>query len=119
LGTFSSSSIGRPCVPSNSWLWTSTSVFAMPQHSLTRDSYIRVLSAKSCWCMQWCQRLEADYGMDPRVWQSLDESCFHIHSVSLCLFTWELSPLMFVDINDQLLLLSVILILVVLVYVCL
>ena len=22
--------------------------------------------------MQWCQRLEADYGMDPWVWQSLD-----------------------------------------------
>ena len=22
--------------------------------------------------MQWCQRLEADYGMDPRIWQSLD-----------------------------------------------
>ena len=22
--------------------------------------------------MQWCQRLEADYGMDPQVWQSLD-----------------------------------------------
>jgi hypothetical protein len=22
--------------------------------------------------MQWCQRLETDYGMDPRVWQSLD-----------------------------------------------
>jgi hypothetical protein len=25
-------------------------VFARPWHSLTRDSYIRVLSAKSCWC---------------------------------------------------------------------
>jgi hypothetical protein len=22
--------------------------------------------------MQWCQRLEADYGMDPWIWQSLD-----------------------------------------------
>jgi hypothetical protein len=22
--------------------------------------------------MQWCQRLEADYRMDPRIWQSLD-----------------------------------------------
>ena len=22
--------------------------------------------------MQWCQCLEADYGMDPRIWQSLD-----------------------------------------------
>jgi hypothetical protein len=38
LRTFSSSSIGGH---SNSWLWASTSVFARPQHSLTRDSYIR------------------------------------------------------------------------------
>ena len=37
-----------PCNPSNSWLWASTSVFARSWHSLTRDSYIRVLSAKSC-----------------------------------------------------------------------
>jgi hypothetical protein len=37
-----------PCDPSNSWLWSSTSVFARPRHSLTRDSYIWVLSAKSC-----------------------------------------------------------------------
>jgi hypothetical protein len=22
--------------------------------------------------MQWCQRLEADYGIDPWIWQSLD-----------------------------------------------
>jgi hypothetical protein len=27
--------------------------------------------------MQWCQRLEADYGVDPRVWQSLDGPSFH------------------------------------------
>jgi hypothetical protein len=33
-----------PCDPSNS----PTSVFARPRHSLTRDSYIWVLSAKSC-----------------------------------------------------------------------
>jgi hypothetical protein len=26
--------------------------------------------------MQWCQRLEADYGMDPRIWQSLDGPSF-------------------------------------------
>jgi hypothetical protein len=32
----------------NSWLWASTSVFARSRHSLTRDSYIWVLSAKSC-----------------------------------------------------------------------
>jgi hypothetical protein len=62
----------------------STSVFARHQHSLTRDSYIRVLSAKSCWHMQWCLRLKADYGMDPRVWQSLDGPCFRLSS-KLCL----------------------------------
>jgi hypothetical protein len=31
-------------------------------------------------CMQWCQRLEADYGMDSRVWQS-----FFRLSSKLCL----------------------------------
>jgi hypothetical protein len=34
--------------------------------------------------MQWCQRLEADYGMDPRVWQALDGPSFR-HSSKLCL----------------------------------
>jgi hypothetical protein len=37
-----------PCDPSSSWMWASTSGFARPGHSLTRHSYIRVLSAKSC-----------------------------------------------------------------------
>jgi hypothetical protein len=37
-----------PCIPSNSWLCASTSVFARAGHNLTRGSYIRVLSAKSC-----------------------------------------------------------------------
>jgi hypothetical protein len=73
-----------PCVSSNSWLWASASVFARSRHSLTRDSYIWVLSAKSCWCMQWCQRLEVDYGMDPQVWQSLDGPIFRLSS-KLCL----------------------------------
>jgi hypothetical protein len=40
-------------------------MFARHWHSLTRDSYIRVLSAKSCWCMQWCLCLVADYGWIP------------------------------------------------------
>jgi hypothetical protein len=30
--------------------------------------------------MEWCQRLEADYGMDPWVWQSLDGPFFHLSS---------------------------------------
>ena len=34
--------------------------------------------------MQWCQHLEADYGMDPQVWQSLDGPSFRLSS-KLCL----------------------------------
>jgi hypothetical protein len=34
--------------------------------------------------MQWCQRLEADYGMDPWIWQSLDGPSFCLSS-KLCL----------------------------------
>ena len=34
--------------------------------------------------MQWCQRLDADYGMDPWVRQSLDGPFFHLSS-KLCL----------------------------------
>ena len=34
--------------------------------------------------MQWCQRLEADYGVDPWIWQSLDGLSFR-HSSKLCL----------------------------------
>jgi hypothetical protein len=33
--------------------------------------------------MQWCQRLEADYGMDPWIWQSLDGPSF-CHSSKFC-----------------------------------
>jgi hypothetical protein len=34
--------------------------------------------------MQWCQRLEADYGMDPQIWQFLDGPTFCL-SCKLCL----------------------------------
>jgi hypothetical protein len=34
--------------------------------------------------MQWCQRLEAYYGMDPWLWQSLDGPSFRLSS-KLCL----------------------------------
>ena len=34
--------------------------------------------------MQWCQRLDADYGVDPWVWQSLDGPSFPLSS-KLCL----------------------------------
>jgi hypothetical protein len=30
--------------------------------------------------MQWYQRLEADYGMDPQIWQSLDSPFFCLSS---------------------------------------
>jgi hypothetical protein len=33
--------------------------------------------------MQWCQHLEADYGMDPCIWQSLDGPSFR-HSSKFC-----------------------------------
>jgi hypothetical protein len=34
--------------------------------------------------MQWCQRLEADYGMDRWIWQSLDGPSFR-HRSKFCL----------------------------------
>jgi hypothetical protein len=45
--------------------------------------------------MQWCQRLEADYGVDPWIWQSLLKiflsymyecllACAYIHCVCVC-----------------------------------
>ena len=34
--------------------------------------------------MQWCQHLEADYGVDPWIWQSLDGPSFCLSS-KLCL----------------------------------
>jgi hypothetical protein len=34
--------------------------------------------------MQWCQCLEADYGIDPQIWQSLDGPSFCLSS-KLCL----------------------------------
>jgi hypothetical protein len=34
--------------------------------------------------MQWCQRLDADYGVDPWIWQSLHGPSFHLSS-KLCL----------------------------------
>jgi hypothetical protein len=40
-----------------------------------QDSYIRVLSAKSFWHVQYCLHLVADYGMDPGVgkWMYLED----------------------------------------------
>jgi hypothetical protein len=36
--------------------------------------------------MQWCQRLEADYGVDPWIWQSLDKTSFVVVVVSVFCF---------------------------------
>jgi hypothetical protein len=41
--------------------------------------------------MQWCQRLEADYGMDPQVWQSLDGPSFHLRLGFLTKVLWQIS----------------------------
>ena len=84
LGTFSSSSIGGPvfhpiadcehpllCLPGTS---------IASQETAISGSF----PAKSCQCVRWCQRLEADYGMDPRLWQSLDGPSFRLSS-KLCL----------------------------------
>ena len=46
-----------------------------------------------------------------------DISCFSIHSVSLCLFIWELSPLILRDVNDKILLLFLLVVMVVVVLV--
>jgi hypothetical protein len=37
--------------------------------------------------MQWCQRLEADYGMDLQIWQSLD-SAPNFASVTPSMSVW-------------------------------
>jgi hypothetical protein len=47
-------------VPSNRWLWASTSVFARPRHSLTRYSYIRYRGmpgpgSRSGWVGEQCR----------------------------------------------------------------
>ena len=40
--------------------------------------------------MKWCQHMEADYGIDPQVWQSLDGPSFRLssklHIFNLCAF---------------------------------
>ena len=71
LGTFSSSFIGSPVI--HPIADCEHPLLFLPGPSIvSQDSYIRVLSAKSRYYMQWCQHLEADYGMDPQIWQSLE-----------------------------------------------
>ena len=59
-------------------------VFPRHWHRLTRESYISVLSAKSCWHIQKYIGLLVIYGMDPQVGQSLDDPSFHL-ILELCL----------------------------------
>jgi hypothetical protein len=40
------------CAQSSGWLWTSTSVLVRHWQSISGDSYIRLLSASSCWHLQ-------------------------------------------------------------------
>lgn len=47
-----------------------------------------------------------------------DEPCFHMHSLSSCLFTGEFSPLISTDISDQWMLILVILLKFLMVVVC-
>ena len=44
--------------------------------SLSEDSYIRLLSASTCWHPQYCLGLVVVYGMDPQVGQSLNGRSF-------------------------------------------
>ena len=39
----------RPCAQSNGWLKATTSVFVRNWHSLSIDSYMRILSVSACW----------------------------------------------------------------------
>ena len=83
LDIFSSSSIGGPGFQPIPDCKDPFLCFPGPDIA-SQEKAIRVLSAKSCLCMQWCQRLEADYRMDPRVWQSLDGPSF-CHRSKHCL----------------------------------
>ena len=78
LRPFSSSSIGNPV--SNINLRASTSVFIRYWQSLSGDSYIRRLSASTCWHQQYCLGLVTVYGMYTQVGQSLDGLSFSLCS---------------------------------------
>jgi hypothetical protein len=61
---FPSMGLQTPSAPSalslaqfNGWLGTSTSVFVRHWQSLSGDSYIRLLSASTCWHPQYCLSL--------------------------------------------------------------
>jgi hypothetical protein len=80
LGTFSSSSIGGPVFQpiddcEHPLLYLPVTVIASQKSQM---------SAKSCWHMQYCLCLAADYGMDPRLGQSLHGPSFCLSS-KLCL----------------------------------
>jgi hypothetical protein len=75
-----------PCALSNDCLYSSTSVFVRHRQNLSGESYIRLLSARTCWHPQLCLGLVTVYGMDPQVGQCLDGFSFSLCStICLCI----------------------------------
>ena len=85
MDTFSSSSIGRPVLhpiaDCEHLLMCLLGPSLVSQERAISGSFQQNLTSV---CVQWCQRLEADYGMDPWIWQSLDGPSFCLSS-KLCL----------------------------------
>jgi hypothetical protein len=76
----------RPCAQSNGWLRASTSIFVRHWQSFSGESYIRLLSASTCWHPQQCLDLVTVYGLDPQVGQFLDGLSFSLCStLYLCI----------------------------------
>jgi len=53
--------------------------------------------------MQWCQHLEADYGMDPQIWQSLDGPAFRLSSTLIFSSFKEQAAVVFQELSKFLL----------------
>jgi hypothetical protein len=86
LGTFSCSSIGDPLVPPIADCEHPLLCLLGPriasQEKAISGSFQQNLASV---CNEWCQCLEADYGMDPQIWQSLDGPSLHLSSkICLC-----------------------------------
>jgi len=79
---FSNSSIGDPVL--SPMMQSSAYVLVRLWHSLSRNSWISILSASSSWHPQYCLSLVTVYGLDPQVGQSLVGLSFSLCS-TLCL----------------------------------
>jgi hypothetical protein len=84
LGTFSSSSIGDPVVHPRADCEHPLLCLLGPGIASQETAISESFQQKSCYYKQWCQHLEADYGMDPWIWQYLDGPSFCLSS-KLCL----------------------------------